>query len=161
MNGARNSPSASRKTFFLTGHSIGEIGNGLSGAGASTEGNRALGACIEYVLRRGSPSQNDERADRAWLGYQRSGAFQNLLWTKFERWIRWRWRAAIAAMCCLCMARRTSWCRWTWPISIRMCHGDKMQLELIEGSNHQFSSLMWKQRVYDLTTTFLRRQIEG
>lgn len=40
-------------------------------------------------------------------------------------------------------------------------YGDKMQLELIEGSNHQFSSLAWKQRVYDLTTTFLRRQIEG
>ena len=40
-------------------------------------------------------------------------------------------------------------------------YGDQMQLELIEGSNHQFSSLAWKQRVYDLTTTFLRRQIEG
>ena len=40
-------------------------------------------------------------------------------------------------------------------------YGDQMQLELIDGSNHQFSSLAWKQRVYDLTTTFLRRQIEG
>ena len=40
-------------------------------------------------------------------------------------------------------------------------YGDKMQLELIEGANHQFSSLMWKQRVYDLTTAFLRKQIEG
>lgn len=40
-------------------------------------------------------------------------------------------------------------------------YGDQMQLELIEGSNHQFSSLAWKQRVYNLTTTLLRRQIEG
>ena len=29
-----------------------------------------------------------------------------------------------------------------------------MELQLIEGSNHQYSSLYWKQKVYDLTIGF-------
>ncbi len=38
-------------------------------------------------------------------------------------------------------------------------YGDKMELQLIEGSNHQYSSLYWKQKVYDLTIGFIRKQI--
>ena len=34
-----------------------------------------------------------------------------------------------------------------------------MKLILIEGSNHQFSSLKWKQEVYDESVAFIKEQI--
>lgn len=38
-------------------------------------------------------------------------------------------------------------------------YGEHMQLELIEGADHQFRSLKWKQRVYDASIEFLKRQL--
>lgn len=38
-------------------------------------------------------------------------------------------------------------------------YGDQMKLILIEGSNHQFSSLKWKQEVYDESVAFIKEQI--
>lgn len=38
-------------------------------------------------------------------------------------------------------------------------YGECMQLELIDGANHQFRSLKWKQEVYDKTVDFLNQQL--
>jgi alpha/beta superfamily hydrolase len=38
-------------------------------------------------------------------------------------------------------------------------YGDSMEAEIILGANHQFSSLKWKQRVYDLSIDFIKRKI--
>ena len=38
-------------------------------------------------------------------------------------------------------------------------YGDQMKLLLVEGSNHQFSSLKWKQEVYDESVAFIKEQI--
>lgn len=38
-------------------------------------------------------------------------------------------------------------------------YGDAMQLELVEGANHQYKSLKWKQQVYDSSIEFLKNQI--
>ncbi len=37
-------------------------------------------------------------------------------------------------------------------------YGEHMELELIEGANHQFRSLKWKQQVYDSSVKFLLEQ---
>ena len=36
---------------------------------------------------------------------------------------------------------------------------DAMQLELVDGANHQFKSLPWKQQVYDSSIEFLKQQV--
>lgn len=38
-------------------------------------------------------------------------------------------------------------------------YGQSMRLEIIEGANHQFRSLRWKQKVYDLSVDFLKKEI--
>jgi alpha/beta superfamily hydrolase len=47
------------------------------------------------------------------------------------------------------------------PIAVvgqyRDIYGDAMELEIVTGSNHQFSSLNWKQEVYDKTIGFLKK----
>ncbi|MGD8399639.1 MAG: alpha/beta fold hydrolase [Bacillota bacterium] len=37
-------------------------------------------------------------------------------------------------------------------------YGDTMEIALIPGANHQFSSLKWKQQVYDLSIAFVKRK---
>lgn len=38
-------------------------------------------------------------------------------------------------------------------------YGDKAQLEIIQDSNHQFSSVKWKNKVYDLSIQYLKKKI--
>ncbi|MCC8025583.1 MAG: alpha/beta fold hydrolase [Clostridium sp.] len=38
-------------------------------------------------------------------------------------------------------------------------YGDKARLEIIEGSNHQFSRVEWKNRVYDLSIEYIKEKI--
>lgn len=38
-------------------------------------------------------------------------------------------------------------------------YGEQMEMVLIQGSNHQYSSLPWKQKVYDSSIDFIRRQV--
>ncbi len=40
-------------------------------------------------------------------------------------------------------------------------YGKQMQMELIQGANHQYSSLVWKQRVYDLSVAFIKKQVQN
>ena len=35
-------------------------------------------------------------------------------------------------------------------------YGDKAKLEIIEGANHQFSSVIWKNKVYDLSIQYIQ-----
>ncbi|MGI5967655.1 alpha/beta hydrolase [Anaerotruncus rubiinfantis] len=36
-------------------------------------------------------------------------------------------------------------------------YGDQMELHIVEGSNHQYSSLKWKQEVYDTSIAYLKK----
>jgi dipeptidyl aminopeptidase/acylaminoacyl peptidase len=36
---------------------------------------------------------------------------------------------------------------------------EQFEVYIVEGSNHQFSSLDWKQQVYDKSIEFLKKQI--
>ena len=42
---------------------------------------------------------------------------------------------------------------------LRNIYGDCCELAVIEGANHRFLSLKWKQEVYEKTLTFIRNHL--